>query len=69
MENEWILDVIADLRTFARHNGLDELASQLDTAWMLAACEIASASKGMAQHERSRATAVGSYSEIRGKRL
>jgi hypothetical protein len=30
--NDWILDVIADLRSFAVKNGLDELAYSLERA-------------------------------------
>lgn len=42
MANEWILDVLADLRSFARKNSLSALASQLDDAALVAAAEIAS---------------------------
>ncbi len=42
MQHEWILDVIADLRSFARQNDLMDLASQMDTAWVMASAEIAS---------------------------
>jgi hypothetical protein len=41
MRNDWILDVLADLRTFARENGLPELAERLDDAQQVAVAEIA----------------------------
>jgi hypothetical protein len=47
MANEWMLDVIADLKTFAGDNGLPALARGLDDLAILAAAEIASA-EGMA---------------------
>ena len=42
MPNDWIIDVLSDLRTYAFHNGLNALAKQLDDATMIAAMEIAS---------------------------
>ena len=58
MDNEWILDVIADMRTFARQNGLAVLAEQLDDTWVLAASEITSPVKGTLDHERGSAPTV-----------
>jgi hypothetical protein len=43
MANDWILDVLADLKTYARKNGLSALAEQLEETTLLAATEIASA--------------------------
>ncbi len=43
MANDWILDVIADLKTYAKKNGLPALADQLDETLLIAATEIASA--------------------------
>ena len=43
MKNEWILDVLIDLRSFAAANGLPKLAEQLDDTALLAACELVSA--------------------------
>ena len=37
MQNEWILDVLADLKTFAQQNGLGVLAEQLDDTQLVAA--------------------------------
>jgi hypothetical protein len=42
MANEWILDVLADLKTFARDNGLPALTHGLDDLSIVAAAEIAS---------------------------
>jgi len=42
MANDWIIDVLADLRTYADSNGLFALAGQLDDATLIAATEIAS---------------------------
>ena len=43
MKNDWILDVLADLKSFAQTNGLPALADQLRATADLAAIEIASA--------------------------
>ena len=40
MQNDWILDVLSDLRSFAQENGLVRLAQQLDETALLAAVEI-----------------------------
>lgn len=45
MQNDWILDVLADLKTFACANGLGALAEQLDDTTLIAAAEIASQSE------------------------
>jgi hypothetical protein len=42
MKNDWIMDVLADLKNFARANGLPALADQLAESADLAAVEIAS---------------------------
>ncbi len=42
MQHDWILDVLADLKTFAKSNGLRALAEQLDDTTLIAAAEIAS---------------------------
>lgn len=46
MKNDWILDVLTDLRSVATANGLPKLAEQLDDAVLMAACELASSSEG-----------------------
>lgn len=43
MQNDWILDVLADLQTFARTNKLTVLAEQLGDIKLTAAAEILSA--------------------------
>jgi hypothetical protein len=40
MHNDWILDVLADLRSFAQENGMNRLALHLDETTLLAAAEI-----------------------------
>ncbi|MDJ0827641.1 MAG: hypothetical protein QNJ16_19290 [Rhodobacter sp.] len=42
MANDWILDVLADLKTYAKKNGLSVLAEQLEDTALVAAAEIAS---------------------------
>jgi len=42
MANDWILDVLTDLKTYAKKNGLSALADQLDETTLIAATEIAS---------------------------
>lgn len=41
MANDWILDVLSDLKAFADKNGLAQTAEQLDDAALIAALEIA----------------------------
>lgn len=64
MDHEWVLDVIADIRTYARHNDLPDLASHMDTAWVLASAEIASLSKDRSGDERSASAAFGDYTAV-----
>jgi hypothetical protein len=42
MNNDWILDVLADLQSFARKNGMDALAEQLGDTKIIAAAEVMS---------------------------
>ena len=42
MRSDWILDVLADLRSFAEANDLPLLAEQLDDTALTATAEIAS---------------------------
>ncbi|MDQ2092120.1 hypothetical protein [Marimonas arenosa] len=46
MKNDWILDVLTDLKAFAKANGLVALAEQLEDASLVAAAEIASDGEG-----------------------
>lgn len=59
MRNEWILDVLADLQTFARDNGLSVLAEQLDDTRLVAVRELTLTGEGHFGHERSPACAAG----------
>lgn len=47
MMNDWILDVLADLKTFAHSNGLKALAEQLEDTALVAAVEFASQAEGL----------------------
>ncbi|PWR01356.1 hypothetical protein DKT77_17490 [Meridianimarinicoccus roseus] len=40
MQQDWVLDVLADLRTFARQNAYSALAEQLDDTILVAAADI-----------------------------
>ena len=42
MRHDWIMDVLTDLRSYARTNGLHALAEQLDDARLLVQVELAS---------------------------
>ena len=46
MKNDWILDVLSDLKAFASQNGLPDLASKLNEVSYAAAVEIASTERG-----------------------
>ncbi|SMX47341.1 hypothetical protein [Maliponia aquimaris] len=46
MGHDWILDVLTDLKTFARANGMPSLAAQLDDATFVAQAEITSQAEG-----------------------
>ncbi len=61
MNNDWILAVLVDLKSFARSNGLPCLAEQLDDLVIAAMAEIA-ATKGASDGQCSEPlpTAVGS---------
>jgi predicted transcriptional regulator len=50
MTNEWMLDVLTDLRAFSVENGLDVTGKQLDHVMAVAAAEIASM-QGIAQNQ------------------
>lgn len=41
MGSDWILDVLTDLKTYAKKNGMSVLAEQLDDARLVAAAELA----------------------------
>ena len=50
MHNDWIIDVLADVKTFARANGLPLLAAQLDETALVAAVELSAQAKGAANN-------------------
>lgn len=56
--NDWILDVLADLKSFASANGLGALAEQLDDTKLIAAAEIAS------QNEEACAVLNGEHGQL-----
>ena len=69
MQNEWILDVLADLRGFARQNGLSSLAEMLDDTRLVAAAELASKGEGSFAHERGAAEQAGHDIGVIGRRF
>lgn len=54
MGDEWILDVLTDLKAYAQKNGMAVLAEQLDDARLVAAAELATHDA-----QRRRATEIG----------
>ena len=48
MGDDWILDVLADLRSFARQNAFSALAEQLDDTIIVAAADIHRGCQGKA---------------------
>ncbi|MEM7731532.1 MAG: hypothetical protein AAF280_01975 [Pseudomonadota bacterium] len=64
MQQEWLLDVIADVKSFARQNDLPDLASHMETAWLLATAEIASLSEDGFGDERGAATKTGERATV-----
>lgn len=59
MQHDWILDVLTDLATYARRNGLAALAEQLEGSRLVAAAELAAARQGAAARARADAAASG----------
>lgn len=65
MTHDWIIDVLTDLKTFARANAMNALAEQLDEAQLVAQVEIASGAEGgafglcseLSRHGRATGTA------------
>jgi hypothetical protein len=52
-QNDWILDVLTDLRRFAGANGLQRLAAELDQTLTVAAADIARARSEEPRAERA----------------
>lgn len=68
MKEDWILDVLADLRTFAGKNGLSESERQIDQAMIAVANELTSCriAQRIAQRDmRHAGTFSGSIAESR----
>ena len=59
MVHEWVLDVLADLQSFADANDLTALAAHLEEAGLIAAAEISAQAKGALQHHYGDAIAAG----------
>ncbi len=58
MQNEWLLDVLSDLKSFAAANGLPKLAAQLDRTRAVAVTEMSSCqivANGMTRTDEKRA--------------
>ncbi|HEY9038722.1 MAG TPA: hypothetical protein VIN05_07245 [Roseovarius sp.] len=58
MKNEWILDVLDDLRSFAQDHHLPALSEQLDDARLIAASELAAQGDGFAASDCGRANVL-----------
>ena len=59
MQSDWILDVLADLKTFAHAHGMPALAEQLDDTAIVAMAEIAAAKEARHGQFRDGKAAVG----------
>lgn len=46
MKNEWIIDVLNDLRVVAKRNGMDATAKRIDDACLTALAEMGNAPEG-----------------------
>ena len=61
MRSEWILDVLTDLKTFARANNMPALAEQLDDTAIVAMAEIAAMKETNDGQCHDGETAVGTH--------
>ncbi|MEM6372617.1 MAG: hypothetical protein AAF727_07540 [Pseudomonadota bacterium] len=61
MRSDWILDVLTDLKTFARANNMPILAEQLDDSAIVAMAEIAAMKDVKDAQRREGDTAVGTH--------
>ena len=64
---DWILDVLADLKSFAEANGLSLLAEQLDDTALIAATEIASVGDMGCAEQNGGQNRVGSHAGGTGR--
>lgn len=60
MGNNWILDVLSDLKAFAQTNNMPILAEQLGDASLVAAAEMTSSTEGASEGAHGNDTAVRS---------
>ena len=63
MRSDWILDVLADLKTFARANELVALAEQLDDTSIVAMAEIAALREKQYRRTHDGEHGVGTHME------
>ena len=68
MANDWILDVLADLRNFATQNGLPQLADGLNDLSTVAAGELALRDQAAPHHLEREANGVGRIYRADGPR-
>lgn len=61
MKSDWILDVLTDLKTFARANQMHALAEQLDDTAIVAMAEIAAMKEVQDGQHHDGEAAVGTY--------
>jgi len=61
MKSEWIMDVLTDLKTFARSNGMPALAEQLDDTAIVAMAEISAIKEAQNGQRNDGEAAVGTY--------
>lgn len=61
MRSDWILDVLTDLKTFARANNMPILAEQLDDSAIVAMAEIAAMKELNHAQRHDGDAAVGTY--------
>lgn len=62
MAQDWIVDVLADLRSFALQNNLKTLAEQLDDTLLVAATEIAQSAQHVPEDTDDHVPAAGRLS-------
>jgi len=61
MRSDWIIDVLTDLKTFARANSMPALAEQLDDTTIVAMAEIAAIRNENDNQSINDNVAVGTY--------
>ena len=66
MQTDWILDVLADLKTFALSNDLPVLAEQLDDTALVAMAEIATREERDAGERFGAQDGVGKDTSVAG---